>query len=274
MLAIGSLLISNSISAQKNTWTIGLYFGVQGQITSAVERDYYLILPEGTYFNDWQSHPPRTILSVFSHLPMQLSVQYNITDNISISTGIGYISYSTQWRDKSKSKWHVMDNFASNHYSSRESVQVPLEVHYKIPIKNTGFSVIPKFGLILDFSFAPHVHIEENVDSFYLVDYYAGKYQSVFNSIYSKPANNRTFDLIVNAGISFAYQFKSGFGLCLSGEYNRGTMRAEQLRYELQLKNPETGIVEYGFDYVVSNRNEYWNVLLGFTYTFKQKNKQ
>jgi hypothetical protein len=51
-------------------------------------------------------------------------------------------------------------------------------------------------------------------------------------------------------------------------------MRAEQLRYELQLKNPETGIVEYGFDYVISNRNEYWNVLLGFTYTFKQKNKQ
>jgi hypothetical protein len=74
--------------------------------------------------------------------------------------------------------------------------------------------------------------------------------------------------------MGFAYQFKSGVGISLSGEYSVGTMRSESFNYNLQLKDPITNIVEYEYDYWIYNSNEYWNVLLGISYTFKKKNKE
>ena len=268
-----------SVDAQKNSWTIGLYTGMQVQQTTAFERDYILGQTNSAtgyymHLDSWYESI-RTISSI-STPPMELTIRYNITDNFSVSSGIGYANYLTQWKQKNQynhHQTHIMHtrSFSVQTYLRKISIQIPCNLRYDVPLKNTGFSIFPKLGLYLDFPVAIHYHnIFFSSDT--LVPVHDGDtINAVFD--YSYFAGNRKFNLLINAGLGIAYQFKSGVGLSLSGEYSFGIMRPQNVKYNLQLKNANTGILENECDYYVYNRCKYWNVLLGITYTFKKKDK-
>jgi len=80
--------------------------------------------------------------------------------------------------------------------------------------------------------------------------------------------------LLVNTGIGISYRLKSGIGFSLSGEYNVGFLRLQYLSFRSQIKEIDTDILRYEEVVRLISRNEYWNVLLGVTYTFKQKKKE
>ncbi|MCL2131243.1 MAG: hypothetical protein FWH36_02120 [Lentimicrobiaceae bacterium] len=269
------VLLGGSVfaSAQKNTWTVGLYTGMQGQLTTAVERHYTLKIVEETgetvNIDLWHTDI-RTMNRIYSP-PAELAVRYNVTDNFSVSSGIGYANYFSQWKPPKYNTW-IMDEFAFNAYYRRISVQIPCNLRYDVRLKNTGFSVFSKLGLYMDFSIASYYqHRDNHKELDFPVVYNGEAYNPVFETMHAAPMNNRKFNLLINAGVGIAYQFKSGLGLSLSGEYSVGTMRSEKFNYHLQLKDPDTDIVDYEFDYWIHNRNEYWNVLFGITYAFKQK---
>ena len=275
VLLCGSLFAS----AQKNTWTIGFYTGLQVQMLTSIERTYTLGTIDATtggyiHFDSW--HKSKRTINNISSPPVELTVQYNITDNFSVSSGLGYANYRSQWKAwwRQRHQGFVMERFSLNTYLRRVSIQVPCNLRYNIQIKNTGFSIFPKLGFYLDFSVKSYYYLEDNYyDSSLPVDYHDRKYDYVFETCHSLPMNNRKVNLLINAGVGLLYQFKTGIGLSLSGEYNVGTMRSEGFNYNLKLKDPATNLREYEFDYIVYNRNEYWNVLLGVTYTFKKKEK-
>ena len=269
-------------SAQKNAWTMGLYT-VQGQLTTAVERNYALkaIVENGKYViidmeDRWWGPELGKINNISQYPPIELKLQYNITDNFSVSSGIGYANYLTRWKNKYNSVYPMaMEPFADNTYLRRVSIQIPCNIRYDIRVKNTGFSVFSKLGLYLDFPVAfyrKNIGFDPSIFLPYPTDTTA--YYSVFETKHMSYSGGYKFNLLINAGLGVAYQFKSGLGLSLSGEYNVGTMRSDRFNYHLQIKELYTDIVSYEYDYWIYNRKEYWNVLFGITYTFKKKEKK
>ena len=277
VLIIGIALLYNNIYAQQNTWTIGLYTGMQVQLLTSIERTYTLGAIDATtgnyiHFDSWHTDK-RTINKISTPL-VEFTVQYNITDNFSISSGLGYANYRSQWEARWRQQGVVMERFSLNTYLRRVSIQIPCNLRYNIQIKNTGFSIFPKLGFYLDFSVKSYYYLQDNYyDSSLPVDFHDREYNYVFETCHYLPMNNRKVNLLINAGVGFAYKFKTGIGLSVSGEYNVGTMRSEGFNYNLKLEDPATNLREYEFDYTVYNRNEYWNVLFGVTYTFKKKGK-
>jgi hypothetical protein len=263
------LLMTFSTFSQKNTWTIGVYTGMQIQMLNSFERDYISknysqTTGESKNIDKWNTES-RTINTISKYPPVELNIRYNITNNFSISSGIGYVSYLSMWNGLSNGR-HPLDAFADNTYWRRTCIQIPLNVRYDIRLKK-GFSFFSKLGLYMDYSvnsysekinFMPSIYVPNQADT--------TAYYSDFKIDYR--SNGKKINLLINAGVGFAYQFQSGIGLSLSGEYNVGTMRKERFNHHLQIKEVDTHIVNYEYDYYVHNRSEYWNILFGITYTF------
>jgi hypothetical protein len=174
------------VSAQKSSWTIGLYSGMQIQLLTSIERNYTLgTIDEATgtyvYFDTWNTDK-RTINRIYAP-PMELMVRYNITDNFSVSSGIGYANYISQWKPR-YSDLHVMNSpFALNTYWRKVSIQIPCNLRYDIRLKNTGFSIFPKLGLSVDFSANSYYHKSDIAfDTLISVNYMDKAYSPVFKT--------------------------------------------------------------------------------------------
>ena len=275
LLVIGVAFLYNNSYAQKNTWTIGLYTGVQGQMTTSSMEDVREVDREtGKHeYRDFSGFgATSTIHRISPAPPAELIVQYKITDCFSIASGVGYGLHRTQWKPTAYMNYmeNIMGNFAYNNWSHRTTIQVPLILQYDIPLKNTGFSFFANMGVYFDFriysygrsSFCPDTLV-------YYDDYDAKMYdveltQDLDFYIYG-------VNFLLHAGLGFSYQFKSGLGISLSGTYNTGTRPTEHLTLDAKFKDSITGIVEEKWRCHVYNNNQNWNVLLGVTYTFKKK---
>lgn len=271
MLLGGSLFAS----AQKNTWTIGFYTGIQGQMNTAVEWETALNEQIGEYITWGGYSNTRTIHSISSAPPAELIVQYKITDCFSVASGIGYGLHKTLW---SFNKFNnPMEDFAAYKYggswSCRTGLQLPLIFQYDVPFINTGFSCFFKLGLYIDFDIFNYgaENYRHSADSVY---YNFGDKKTYYPEFYDRSYFElHRVNFLVHTGFGFSYRFHSGLGLSLSGTYNAGTLLTDIFHYNLKLKNPDTKITEREYDYYVYNRNQNWNVLLGVTYTFKKKEK-
>ena len=263
--------------AQKNTWTLGLHIGIKGEIVKSIEQKYYPCQLEADEcmddFHKWTTNF-RTIHTISTEPLIELTAEYKITDYFSIISGIGFMTSGIKWR--SDSYWqgvnsHPLTRFADCKQTFYEHFKIPIIFQCNIPIKNKGFSFFAKLGLYLDFSFSPSGSIQTPIlDS--LISYGDREYKYEFTPTFYRPV--KKFNLSVYTGLGFSYQFNSGIGVSLSGAYNIGTLRTDRVSYNLKLKEPNTDIVKYEFNYHLYDRNEYWDILLGITYTFKQKPKE
>ena len=83
VLIIGIALLYNNIYAQKGTWTIGLYTGVQGQVLTSCSEEYR----NGSIINNgFREAPYISYKHAFSNIPpVELNVKYNIKNRFSFN---------------------------------------------------------------------------------------------------------------------------------------------------------------------------------------------
>ena len=264
------LVYSLFVSAQKNTWTLGISSGVRGEVITYESQFYDVEYDEDDSFASYE------IKSFISRPPVMLNVSYNITDNFSVSSGITFLQYLTKWEDISSG--YTTDEelaFREKISYTRNTLQIPLTVCYDIPVRNTGLSFFAKSGVCMDISIHKGNFIIDSDSKVFPIEMFDGNIYDLYSIAYRIcPRNDRNLNLIINAGIGFAYKFKSGLGLSLSGEYNIGLFRLDVLNFYSQIKEKGTDILKYKHTCRFINRNEYWNVLFGISYTFKQKKKE
>lgn len=252
------------VSAQKNAWTIGLHTGVQGQIFTSVKQEYHRAFYKGEgaeeIINRWGS-PQAIIKHTLSHIPpVELTVKYNIGNRFSIATGVGYRSYYMKIKDNPFYDFTRRDDY----------IQIPIIFQYDIPLKKKGFSFFVQGGAAID------IEINSTDWKSYSNEYYdrmSDKLLSVENSTTSYFSNGGN-NFLLHAGIGFSYKFSSGIGISLLGRYNIGMMYVSIESYHTMLKEMNTGNVEREIKEKLYGRAECWNVLLGVSYSFKNKKKE
>ncbi len=252
-----------SLSAQKNTWTIGLHTGVQGQIFTLVKQEYYRAFYKGENVEEiidkW--NPPQAIIThTLSRIPpVELTVKYNIGNRFSIATGVGYRNY-----------YMKISNKYYNYSERYDYIQVPIIFQYDIPFKKKGFAFFVQGGIGLDFE------VNYTGSGYYSnrdYDSYTNKTYIVENSTESFFGDGG-FNYLLHGGFGFSYTFNSGVGISLLGRYNIGAVYISHHSYYTVVKEAETDIIEYEMKEQVHGRAECWNALLGVTYTFKNKKKE
>jgi hypothetical protein len=255
---IGSLFASG----KKNSWTIGLYTGIQGQIISSVKQEYTRAFYIGgeKIINMWDA-PMIRIQHALSHIPpVELTVKYNIGNCFSIVSGVGYRSYYLK----------VKDNPFYNFTTRGDFIQVPIIFQYNIPLKKKGFSVFIQGGIGIDIGINS---IDRASYSNEYDDRKANKVCYVENTAESY-FNNGDRNLLLHTGVGFSYNFDSGIGISLLGRYNTGALYISTHSYHTVVKEVGTDIIEQEIKEQLYGKAECWNVLLGVTYTFKKKEKQ
>jgi hypothetical protein len=252
------VFVTISLFAQKNTWTIGLYSGIQGQFNTSIKPSLCLT---------------STIHRISPVPPAELIVQYKITDYFSLASGIGYTQHTTQGKDEFYYTIgrDAMSCLAFMRWIRSPRLQVPFILQYDIPLKNTGFSFFAKFGLYFDFRCMADDRGNGALDSLYYDSYAEKTFRVEFTESSDFWINDVNF--LIHTGIGFSYRFRSGWGISLSGTHNIGTLLTNSLNYNLKLKDLNSDILEHELVYNIYNRNQNWNVLLGVSYTFKQKKK-
>ena len=260
------------VSAQKNTWTIGLYTGVQGQLQTYHRQEYHRDLysnydtGEDTLIGRWQS-PELGMAHTFSNIPpIELSVKYNIRDRLSLVYGVGYRSYFTKVKGGGRS-------FGTDvlHYTARtDIIQVPIVFQYDMPLKKKGFSFFLQWGLGFDVGI---YHKSWGTSSIEEYDEIASQLLYVQTFVNSS-SGNFLVNYVLHTGFGFSYQFNSGVGISLSGKHNIGLAFVNELSYNIQFMDAQNGYVMVREFKEQSGCRESWNVLLGITYTFKKKQKE
>jgi hypothetical protein len=144
------------LSAQKNSWTIGLYTGVHGQITASVKQQYNRSLyhnydtGKDTMIGGEWSSLMAGVQHTFSPIPpLELTVKYNIGDNFSITSGIGYRSYYMKAKYYSE-KINNSPDFIYHFTTRNDFIQLPIIFQYDIPLKKKGFSLFVQGGIAID----------------------------------------------------------------------------------------------------------------------------
>ena len=251
-----------STFSQKNSWTLGLYVGVQGQISTSVKQDYI----RAFYMNgveeiiDRWNPPTIKLMHTFSKTPpAELTVKYNIGNYFSIATGIGYRGYYMT----------VQDNPYYRYTSRRDYLQVPIILQYDIPLKKKGFFFFIQGGIALDFEVGYRgwgYHSGEYYDD---VSHKQLSCENLEETFFGEEG----FNQLLYGGFGFSYKFNSGIGISLLGRYNIGSVYINNYSYRTVLKEVGTDIVEKEIKEHLYCKAESWNALLGVTYTFKQKKK-
>jgi hypothetical protein len=257
------LLCSLSLSAQKNSWTIGFHTGVQGQILTTVEQLYLGVYSIGGVErngNGWDP-PVVRIMHIFSNIPpIELTVKYNIGNFFSIATGLGYRDYYMK----------IWNNSLYNFMSRYDYLQIPIIFQYDVPFKKKGFAFFVQGGIAIDIE----VGYTERID--YFDEYYYGVsgkqlQRETFTESFS---NKGGTNALLFGGFGFSYKFNSGIGISLLGRYNIGAVHINNYSYHTIVREVETNIVEQENKVQLYDKAESWNVLLGVSYTFKQKKKE
>jgi hypothetical protein len=254
--------ISTFASAQKNSWTVGLYTGVQGQIQTSILQEYFFrfSFPEERIIDEW--NPTKVgIQNTFSRIPpVELTVKYNIGNHFSMATGVGYRAYEL------KVKYNSFYNYRK-HY---DYIQVPIIFQYDIPLKKQGFAFFVQGGFSVDFEADYRGwgwYYNEQFD-------YVSRKQCTVEEISERSLDGGGFNYLLHGGFGFSYTFRSGVGISLSGRYNIGSEYINQHSYHLVLKEVGTDIIEREIIENVYGKGECWNVFVGVSYTFKQKKNE
>ena len=246
VLVIGIALFSNSSYAQKNSWTLGFRMGYKEQFLEKTKpSDLYII----SHYGDIASPT------------MELNLTYNITDRLSVGSGIAYLEYYAFWGIGGD----MWQNFKYGKVILKYA-QIPLNVKYAFPLWKSNFSVYGKFGFNIDF-LADIVSSHGYYDSIGTI---TNSYtNTIFDYKHTEKIHDKKINVLLNAGIGFGYRFKNGFGLSLEGEYYAGLRTMGHVFIEISRRN---GTNEYTELLLI--KGNYWNCSFGMSYNFKKKEKK
>ena len=190
---------------------------------------------------------------------MELNLTYNITDRLSVTSGIAYLEYYAFWGIGG----NMWQNFKWGKVLLKYA-QIPLNVKYAFPLWKSRFSIYGKLGFNMDF-LADTMYSLDNDIIDVLIN---GNTHTVFDYKHTAKIYDKKINVLLNMGIGFSYRFKNGFGLFAEGEYYAGLRTMGYVIIDISQKN---GKNEY-LDRLLIKGN-YWNFSLGISYTFKQKAK-
>lgn len=241
--------------AQKGNWSLGFTVGLKGDVSQGVHtQDKYKFENRVTSF------------------PLGLNVTYEVSNNLSVTSGIGYIEYYMIWRKVNLKAAQIKLNMPASAMMYK-SAQIPLNLKYSIPLGKSNFRFLGKAGVCLDIVVDRFNNHSFDYPKLYFIDY-EGKNSmftySCYPMVYAKKIN-----LLVDVGAGFSCRLKNGLGFWIEGEYYIGTRIMGELLIKnriIDLLNRDIPLKEY--DEFLIIKGDYWNVGVGISYTFKQKNKE
>ena len=275
MLLVVIMLLINISFAQKNTWTLGFRTGYK--IETLEKTNPSEIIKIANEFSSRIHYPNGNLLHA-NDLNAGLYLTYNITDRISITSGIVHQSfYTPTWKvylENDKKKRIILKD---GHLIYRH-VQIPLYMKYAFPLGKSNFNMYGKLGFQLDI-FANTRKNQTGSTGNYLPD----NKDTIFMLYYESTTTlyDRKVNVLLNAGIGFEYRFKKGIGLSIEGEYYAGMRTIGQiLLSRIGIADATGGGFSPGHyvvdipDILLLIKGSYWNVNLGISYTFKNKKAQ
>jgi hypothetical protein len=268
LFLIGS--VANSAFAQKNSWTIGVNFGLFGTIC---QKAYTVDSYRNTF-------PPMDESPPFS---FELTAAYGITNYLSISTGIAWAYKDAAYKRVKLNL--VKQTFGNVLYDepvndiggfwSYASFEIPLKLNFAIPLGKSRFYFLGNTGVVFDVMLGDYIEYWVQNDEWYLAELYGfdnDKYWlSTEKNLNSNPIK---INFLINAGIGFGYRFKCGVGLSLTGDYNAGTRIIGDVAIKNLLGTHGVGMPYREYMDKLYYKGDYWKVALGISYTFKQKKRE
>jgi hypothetical protein len=256
VIVLGTVLLGNSTYSQKNTWSIGFRtaFRVERIIVSA-------------YYSSGNTFPPMAHHALFIGMPpTEINLSYHITDRLSLQTGIAYYQY--QIKKRKSMFYNILEEAPTDGSELFRSLQVPLLVRYDIPLRKTGFSFFVQTGLVLDILFANQYYAVYDRQIVAMLGRRCLRDVKVF-----LPKSTRV-GVSLNGGFGFAYRFKKGWQISLSGEYNiADASRGGELNAHIDIYDESTlQQLENGGE--TRKAKDYLDIGLGVSYTFKRKTKE
>ena len=268
-----ALLCCNSF-AQKNTWTLGFRMGYKGEGFERTQPTEVIEIGR-KYRHSGLPHVPTTLGLSFYDFNAGLYLTYNITDRISITSGIAHLFfYTPMWKVylKDDNKKTVLLESGLPMY---RPVQIPLYVKYAFPLGKSRFNMYGKLGLQLDI-LAMRKNARMSTVAWHLpTDTNYGLYYESTATLYDRKVN-----ILLNVGLGFEYRFKKGLGLSIEGEYYAGMRTLGQVLIQSGIAETANGKgITVGFyevdipDILLLIKGSYWNISLGISYTFQRKQK-
>lgn len=246
-------VVINPNFGQKGSWTIGLNSGLRGEVMRNSEqyRQYK--------FGHQISTPP-----------LELNCSYGLNDNFYISIGVAYIEHYARWMSKTFPAHYGVNEsgYMSYKYLMYKSLQIPLIIKYDVPLFRSRCSFISSSGMVLDIPMSK-LPIMFNPEISSPINYEGN--DCMFTEFHTFYSDNKKINYLVNTSVGFAYHFKKGINVSLTGGYFFGLRLMEEVTVTERLTNTSTNAIidknkEYLLDY-----GDYWYVGLGVSYTFQKK---
>lgn len=248
-------VIINPNFGQKGIWTIGLNSGLRGEVMRNTEQNRQ-------YKFGHQISTPS----------LELNCSYGLNDNFYLSIGVAYIEHHAIWMSKTfPAHYGVYESgYSSYRYLMYKSLQIPFIIIYDIPLFHSRCSFISKSGIVFDIPVSK-LPIKFNPEISNAINYEG--VDCMFTEFHTFYYNKKKINYLVNTSIGFAYHFKKGISLNLTGGYFFGLRLMEEVTVTERLTNKLTNAMidknkEYLLDY-----GDYWSVGLGVSYTFQKKRK-
>ena len=269
-----ALLCCNSF-AQKNTWTLGLRLGYKGEGFERTQPTEVIKIGRKYGHSDYAPASTNLGISVFD-LNAGLYLTYNITDRISITSGIAHLFfYTPTWKVYLKDDNKKTVLLEDGHLMYRPA-QIPLYVKYAFPLGKSRFNMYGKLGLQLDILAMTWNNERMCTVAWHLpTDTNYGLYYESTATLYDRKVN-----ILLNVGLGFEYRFKKGLGLSIEGEYYAGMRTLGQVLIQSGIAETANGkgitVGHYETeipDILLLIKGSYWNISLGISYTFQRKQK-
>jgi hypothetical protein len=263
------------VSAQKNTWSIGVYTGFR------VEKSIY---GASEYYNGRLTEPTAMGKSHVSIPPVELNVSYHITNGLSLKWGVAYVEYRPQRLSLDLGGRTVRLGVGSVELNERgyefryrpfkpfRFIQIPVLARYDFPFGKRGFSFFVQSGLVLDIYCLGKNWNQYSGDGSFEESFTVTFYDKTCLQQMRRLATVNMFNMQLTGGAGFAYRFPQGWQVSLSWDGYAGVSKGKQGSYIL-IENYYTGAVEYVLSETISVK-DYWNIGLGVSYTFKRKIKE
>jgi hypothetical protein len=119
------------LSAQKNSWTIGVYSGIRSEVLQG-SKDYRKYV-----FGNRLSTPP-----------IEINVSYCIDSNFYVTSGLAYTETKPKW--DSLPLTERLGKYREKTHLLYRSIQIPMQLRYDLPIYKNDLFLFIKAGLNLD----------------------------------------------------------------------------------------------------------------------------
>ena len=236
--------ITTTAFAQQGKWTVEVASGVRSEIFESTDHSY----ATGAELKTGRR---------LSSPQIEASFRYGIKDYFALESGLAFLEYNTNWSCG-------LNAFIPK-YKLYSALQIPLRARFSVPIGKSNFYFLSTAGIAFQFPLErtiPALWFPENdpaTDFYGEIDHSWG--ETSYHLLSYSPMCGINF--LLNTKLGFMYQFNSGLGMSVFGEYYKGTRTMVTIgaTYKDKLLNESDYSAEKTSSY--ETKGDYWNVGIG-----------